>query len=64
LSVRIDAEVARRVRELCRDQAGAPLYLTLGGFVEAAVIAHLDATEAKLSSVAHARRHPSSNNRS
>lgn len=43
LSVRVRADVAERVREFVRDNAGKPLYLTLATFIEGAVEAHLTA---------------------
>lgn len=64
LSVRIDSEVAHQARELCRNQAGSPLFLRLGTFVEAALQAHIAATKAKLEAGERpARRPPTSNNR-
>lgn len=48
LSVRIDTEVARRARELCRNQAGSPLFLRLGTFVQQAIVNQIAATEAQL----------------
>lgn len=48
LSVRVRPEVAARVREFVRDNAGRPLYLSLAGFIEAAAEAHLAALERQL----------------
>lgn len=48
LSVRVRLDVADRVREFVRDNAGKPLYLTLAAFVEAAAEAHLAALAREL----------------
>lgn len=48
LSVRVRADIAARVREFVRDNAGKPLYLTLAAFVEAAAEAHLAALSREL----------------
>ena len=54
LSVRVNAELAARVRAFVRDNAGKPLYLTLAGFVEQAVEAHIQATARALEAAEHA----------
>ena len=48
LSVRIDKALLERMRAFVRDNAGKPLYLSTGGFLEAALEAHLAATARKL----------------
>ena len=62
LSVRIDAEVARKVRDYVRCGAGAPDFLRLGTWVQAAIEAHLAAAEAKQKSATRLpRTSPASN---
>ena len=48
LSVRVRRDLADRLRVLVRDEAGSPLYLTVSGFVEAAIEAHLIAVQRQL----------------
>jgi hypothetical protein len=48
LTVRLDAALIERVKKTVRDASGRPLYLNLGGFVEAALLKELDRVEAIL----------------
>lgn len=41
LSIRVDRELAARVREFCRCEAGKPLFCTMSSFTEGAFEAHL-----------------------
>ena len=45
LSVRLSNQQIIRLKRVCRDGAGKPLYLTLAGLVEAALNAELDRVE-------------------
>jgi hypothetical protein len=58
LSIRIDSEVARRARELVRNEAGAPRFLRLGSWVQAAIEAHLIATMESIEGERQGRRRP------
>ncbi len=62
LSVRIDATVARRLRQLVKNEAGSPHFLKLGTSVESAIESYLEAMESKLARK-HDPRSPVSNNR-
>jgi hypothetical protein len=45
LSVRLTIKQIERLKRVCRDGAGKPLYLTLAGLVEAALNTELDRVE-------------------
>lgn len=45
LSVRLSIKQIERLKRVCRDGAGKPLYLTLAGLVEAALDTELDRVE-------------------
>jgi len=60
ISARIDADVARRVRDLVRRRAGEPDYMRLGSFIQEAIELHLAATEARIAA-SKAGLHPFNN---
>ena len=47
MSIRVDADLARRVKEFVRHEAGHPLFLSLATFAEGAFAAHLSDLEAR-----------------
>lgn len=50
ISFRLSREVAAQLRTFVRDNAGKPLYLQIGPFVEAAIVEHIKRTERDLQS--------------
>jgi hypothetical protein len=63
LSVRVRTDLAARLREYVRDNAGKPLYLNMSGFFEAAIERHIAALERELAGEAPTRRRTLDNNR-
>lgn len=48
ITVRLEVDLAQRLKTFVRDNAGRPLYANLTGFLSAAIEAHLARTEALL----------------
>lgn len=48
LSVKLTEVTVNRLRTFVRDNAGKPLYLEMGTFVEQAILAHLNTCESRL----------------
>ena len=48
VSFRLSREVAAQLRTFVRDNAGKPLYLQIGPFVEAAIVEHIERTSRRL----------------
>lgn len=62
MSLRIQRELAERVRAFCRDNAGVPLRLSISTFAEEAFQNHLAELERRLAGREDPRRLPPSRN--
>lgn len=61
ITLRLPTDLVEGFRELCRDYAGKPWYLTPAGFVEAAITAHLTKLRREIEGRSH-RDQPSEAN--
>ena len=48
ISFRLDRDVVARLRTFVRDNAGKPLYLEMGSFVQQAIVAQIEQTEGQV----------------